>query len=430
MALFPIMADTHHIPLTNRHQYYHDLHHHNWNSFSSKPNPLLPSQFGWDPHSANPWHGHGSSEFHSPHVYPESSQRTVLPNTPPIINPSYIPPHSSSSSSSSSSSPSISYHCEPTCSSSSCSSEFNDNPPCHWSASGTLYTIDPPDHEPEPEPEPESTVSPARVKNSAAEIIKVEPDEAEDCFIMELATMSNASQSLAPPTEVPLRATQASNEMRNMMNVFRINPFAMHSAGRGAVPISTCCYPGEAGPLEEEPLVFEFQLELDDLTSEESEQEPYEDRARGDIRLEGRGRGGKPLVFSIEGEVEAAVTTNECQWSSPAMFETTTATATQAWALQYPTCNEEYSIPASTSVTPELPSRRSIRLHGSEYSFYLIIIIIILSRSIITSVFSSKHAIGPRRRGIGKFSLYREQESLCGDESNAVAKTTFGALMV
>lgn len=89
--------------------------------------------------------------------------------------------------------------------------------------------------------------------------VKVEPDD----FIMELSP--NLSLSLTGPmdntlTEVPLRATQASKDMRKMMGVFRLNPFAMHSGeGRGVMPALWC----GGGPLDEEPLLFEFQLDID-----------------------------------------------------------------------------------------------------------------------------------------------------------------------
>jgi hypothetical protein len=46
-----------------------------------------------------------------------------------------------------------------------------------------------------------------------------------------------------------------------MMGVFRLNPFAMHSGeGRGFMPALWC----GGGPLEEEPLIFEFQLDIED----------------------------------------------------------------------------------------------------------------------------------------------------------------------
>ncbi|KAJ7634608.1 hypothetical protein FB45DRAFT_909340 [Roridomyces roridus] len=55
--------------------------------------------------------------------------------------------------------------------------------------------------------------------------------------------------------------------MRRMMSVFRLNPFAMHTqGGRGVLEPWAG---GEARPLEEEPRIFEFQLDL--LPEEEEE---------------------------------------------------------------------------------------------------------------------------------------------------------------
>jgi hypothetical protein len=114
--------------------------------------------------------------------------------------------------------------------------------------------------------ESRQTSPPASVSHPS---VKVEPDDPDGCFIMELSSMSPSlalsvsgmNQTLAPPTEVPLRATQASKEMRKMMGVFRLNPFAMHSGeGRGVMPALWC----GGGPLEEEPLIFEFQLDIED----------------------------------------------------------------------------------------------------------------------------------------------------------------------
>ena len=133
-----------------------------------------------------------------------------------------------------------------------------------------LYTIDDPETASNSE-RPASTVatSPsARASSisSSASIppVKVEPDDplASDCFVMEFSAptpAAQASSSLAPPTEVPLRATQASKAMRKMMGVFRLNPFSMHDSG--AQPTTT--WTGEEpGPLEQEPQMFEFQLDL------------------------------------------------------------------------------------------------------------------------------------------------------------------------
>lgn len=118
----------------------------------------------------------------------------------------------------------------------------------------------------------ESSQSPDSSPPPSAHSVKVEPEDPDSRFIMELSPISptfglslaGANQALAPPTQVPLRATQASKEMRKMMGVFRLNPFAMHTGeGRGVMPPPW--YGG--GPLEEEPLIFEFQLDIlqDDL---------------------------------------------------------------------------------------------------------------------------------------------------------------------
>lgn len=97
--------------------------------------------------------------------------------------------------------------------------------------------------------------------------VKEEQDESVARFIMEISPPQAQSASLAPPTEVPLRATQAPPEMRSMMGVFRLNPFAMHSGeGRGTVAPTWCGE--EAHPLDQEPIIFEFQLELEDALKE------------------------------------------------------------------------------------------------------------------------------------------------------------------
>ncbi|KIJ14722.1 hypothetical protein PAXINDRAFT_180908 [Paxillus involutus ATCC 200175] len=133
-----------------------------------------------------------------------------------------------------------------------------------------LYTIDDPETASNSEP-PASTsgaTSPsarASSVSSSASVapVKLEPeDSAGDCFVMEFSACTSAAQassSLAPPTEVPLRATQASKAMRKMMGVFRLNPFSMHESSGQA----TTTWTGEdAGPLEEEPQMFEFQLDV------------------------------------------------------------------------------------------------------------------------------------------------------------------------
>ncbi|KAJ6582903.1 hypothetical protein DFH09DRAFT_1437371 [Mycena vulgaris] len=114
---------------------------------------------------------------------------------------------------------------------------------------------------------PESSASPP----PPMPIKEEQPDD--DGFIIDLMSASHP-QSLAPPTEVPLRATQASPRMRRMMGVFRLNPFAMHAhGGRGVLAPWAG---GEARPLDEEPCIFEFQLELpeEDMLKEEETFDP------------------------------------------------------------------------------------------------------------------------------------------------------------
>nr|GAT59264.1 predicted protein [Mycena chlorophos] len=98
-----------------------------------------------------------------------------------------------------------------------------------------------------------------------------QPDD--DGFIVD-ASPSNSTRNstalahalaCAPPTEVPLRATQASARMRRMMGVFRLNPFAIQLQKGQRPPSKTDCTwaGGEARPLDEPPRVFEFQLALE-----------------------------------------------------------------------------------------------------------------------------------------------------------------------
>lgn len=126
--------------------------------------------------------------------------------------------------------------------------------------------------------------------------VKVEPEESTGCFIMELPTGSNSTinspvegngfqawqnQLGDIPAEVPLRATGASRRMRKMMNAFRVNPFSMHSlsvrSGNGSLDgedddqSQATWYGGEPRPLDEEPQMFEFQLDLEGYPEREME---------------------------------------------------------------------------------------------------------------------------------------------------------------
>jgi hypothetical protein len=236
-----------------------------WSNAGAGPTP------GWNRHPESPssFHtithnnilaAHSDSRFTSSHKYSELSQRTALPTTPAIeAGTTYL---------FSSSSCSLPYHHKYS-RSSSCTSNFRDCTTCYWGSGGALYSID------DPETDLEQTLSypishivPSPVSQSSTPLtVEVEPDETDDHFIIGMLDAAILTQSLAPPNEVPLRATYAPKEMRNMMSVFWINPFAMHCAGRGAVLMSAFSL-GKAGPLEEEPLVFEFKL--DDVASVET----------------------------------------------------------------------------------------------------------------------------------------------------------------
>ncbi|KAH9833157.1 uncharacterized protein C8Q71DRAFT_849923 [Rhodofomes roseus] len=116
-----------------------------------------------------------------------------------------------------------------------------------------LYIVD---------PDPDADAEPAR----AYPQVKTEEEELETGFIFELASDTPPSLATNPlldsMPEVPLRATQASKEMRRLMGAFRLDPFAMHngvkSAASQSVPVGI-----EVGPLREPPVMFEWQAELD-----------------------------------------------------------------------------------------------------------------------------------------------------------------------
>ncbi|KAI6148607.1 hypothetical protein BKA82DRAFT_992463 [Pisolithus tinctorius] len=140
-----------------------------------------------------------------------------------------------------------------------------------WVSAG-LYTLDHPDASnselPPPSTTPNASPSPRPLSSATSPSIS-KPDHfksdeetvSSDCFVMEFSGSGSASASsaLAPPTEVPLRATQASKAMRKMMGVFRLNPFSMHDS---SCQSATTWTGEEAGPLEEEPQMFEFQLHI------------------------------------------------------------------------------------------------------------------------------------------------------------------------
>jgi len=182
------------------------------------------------------------------------------------------------------------------------------------------------------------------VPSSPPSPVKEEPDDNIGRFIMELSApqvqSTFLSQSLAPPTEVPLRATQAPPEMRSMMGVFRLNPFAMHSGeGRGVVAPTWCGE--EAHPLDDEPIIFEFQLELEDTIAQVPEQ-PKE-----------------PLrSFSPDFELhEERDDGDQSDWRDS---ESAYASTPPTWELDYPS---EEQFPSSESVSTHLQAPHSSRLY-------------------------------------------------------------------
>ncbi|KAK7044835.1 hypothetical protein R3P38DRAFT_179805 [Favolaschia claudopus] len=168
-------------------------------------------------------------------------------------------------------------------------------------------------------PPPPPALAPAPVKEE-------QPDN--DGFIIDLASAAPLPLMLAPPTEVPLRATQASARMRRMMGVFRLNPFAMHTQGGRGVLAPWAG--GEAGPLEEEPLIFEFQLEITpDVVEaehadtgkkrlqpklEEEDQAPLSDSRRGLSSLDAPGLRAFSPDFELDTQRTFSTEQSESNW--------------------------------------------------------------------------------------------------------------------
>jgi hypothetical protein len=94
--------------------------------------------------------------------------------------------------------------------------------------------------------------------HKGAGVVKEELEDSSvtAAFVFESSPSTPGPSNEGPrETQVPLRATQATKAMRKMMSVFRLNPFAV----QGSAPTME-----EAGPLEEEGRLFEFQLRLGD----------------------------------------------------------------------------------------------------------------------------------------------------------------------
>ncbi|GLB42314.1 hypothetical protein LshimejAT787_1103290 [Lyophyllum shimeji] len=222
-------------------------------------------------------------------------------------------------------------------------------------------------HRPPPKQSPSPTPS-----------VKEEPDDADGRFIMEIsppqAQTFLLSQSLAPPTEVPLRATQASSQMRSMMTVFRLNPFAMHDGeGRGTIPVQH----EAAHALEAEPLIFEFQLDLDnmDLSVNVDPGDPSLGLGLKDVL------DAEPLrSFSPDFELHEVQTVSQeendgsdwPEYLADASHDSPVPVA-QTWELGFPQSEDRFSTLSSSTNMPRYHSgtRRQPRLHHSISHPYL-----------------------------------------------------------
>ncbi|KAG1761080.1 hypothetical protein EDD22DRAFT_848000 [Suillus occidentalis] len=225
----------------------------------------------------------------------------------------------------------------------------------------TLYTMDDRSTPSHSIPPTVTSASPSarassRASSSRSPPVKLEQDDVSgaDCFVMEFATSVPAAQdsaSLAPPTEVPLRATQASKAMRKMMGVFRLNPFSMHEGGGQAMS----SWMGEdAGPLDEEPQVFEFQLDVGYRDSDEEELEEHH---------------LQPLI-----EVPEPAPDENTRWAEGDESDLSYPSH-NSWATNDPPCYTLPSLRSYNSHSPSLSSASSrktpLDMSASEYTYTL-----------------------------------------------------------
>ncbi|CAK5274844.1 unnamed protein product [Mycena citricolor] len=176
-----------------------------------------------------------------------------------------------------------------------------------------------------------------------------QPDD--DGFIVDLVP-APGPQIYAPPTEVPLRASQASPRMRSMMNVFRLNPFAIHAdGGRGVLAPWTR---GEAHALDEEPQTFEFQVQLDaplfDATDSDSDSGLFRSpAAKREPELDTTGLRSFSPDFELD--VDYAHPVHHHESGFHAHHRRTSDDAESSWELGYPEPSPAYE-PLSTYHRP------------------------------------------------------------------------------
>lgn len=118
-----------------------------------------------------------------------------------------------------------------------------------------------------------SPLSQATLSPSPAPAPNVKEEDTQDDFVLEtpLAYDVNHASSVVfnAMTEVPLRATGASKEMRKLMGVFRLDPFTAHGTVRNPDP--NIAWNGEPiGPLREKPHLIEFQIDIPGAVKRES----------------------------------------------------------------------------------------------------------------------------------------------------------------
>ncbi|EAU89429.1 hypothetical protein CC1G_07655 [Coprinopsis cinerea okayama7 len=241
---------------------------HNWQRcHPEQPAPLYPPVL-WS--SDLYAHSQGQSDVSQGLLtqaeYPESSQRTALSPSPSNALPYPHPRSLSRSSTTYSPDTDVMFVHHPYGDASATTPPSSTN-----SRPASAAAPEPQLHPPVVQLEPSNASTTDSADHGA---LKTEDDEPLG-FVMEPGTSTGGGcLSFSPlPMEVPLRATQASDDMRKMMNVFRLNPFANTEGRRGGScfsdsssgPPSSESSPKhlEARPLEEEPLLFEFQVELD-----------------------------------------------------------------------------------------------------------------------------------------------------------------------
>ncbi|TCD65219.1 hypothetical protein EIP91_002966 [Steccherinum ochraceum] len=169
-------------------------------------------------------------------------------------------------------------------------------------SSSTSSSVSPLLRPPLPPPATSSTTVKQEEENVDGFVFEMQPTSMPSSPSKRKSSASS-SPSLAfavPPqihtltTTVPLRATQASKEMKKMMGAFRLNPFAVHNGvkmslsgdggngkgdGKGGKDDGGPCLTWlgeEVGPLKEKPQLIEWQL--DGWPSDDDEEEEDGDR--------------------------------------------------------------------------------------------------------------------------------------------------------